>query len=118
MDAGGSLEECIVDMVNSVEDGSHPSSRFPVPDYYRLVTFMRWADYQIWQNRKTILSRHFHRAEVNRWLTNLCHDFQSEAPKRLIKVEESNDEKTKYVFKSYAASAPCSRPLVLLEENR
>ena len=43
-DAGGSLEECIVDMVNSVEDGSHPSSRFPVPDYYRLVIFMRWPD--------------------------------------------------------------------------
>ena len=37
VDAGGSLEECIVDMVNNVEDGSHPSSRFPVPDYYRFV---------------------------------------------------------------------------------
>ena len=37
VDAGGSVEECVVDMVNGVEDGSHPSSRFPVPDYYRLV---------------------------------------------------------------------------------
>ena len=64
------------------------------------------------------LNGRFRRAEVNRWLTKLCHDFQSEAPKRLIKAEESSDEKTKYVFKSYAASAPCSRPLVLLEENR
>lgn len=35
LDAGGSLEECVVDMVNSVEDGSHPSSRFPVPAYYK-----------------------------------------------------------------------------------
>ena len=43
MDAGGSLEECIVDMVNSVEDGSHPSSRFPVPDYYKLVIFHAMA---------------------------------------------------------------------------
>ena len=45
LDAGGSLEECIVDMVNSVEGGSHPSSRFPVPDYYRLVIFTRWVDF-------------------------------------------------------------------------
>ena len=35
LDAGGSFEECVVDMVNSVEDGSHPSSRFPVPAYHK-----------------------------------------------------------------------------------
>ena len=35
LEAGGSLEECVTEMVKGVEDGSHPSSRFPVPDYYR-----------------------------------------------------------------------------------
>ena len=46
----------------------------------------------------------------------MCRDLDSEVPKNLIRVEEScDDEKTKYVFKSYDASP---RPLVLLEENR
>ena len=52
-------------------------------------------------------------------MTNLCHELESEVPRRLIKVEEfCDDQKTKYVFKSYDASAQCSKPLVLLEENR
>ena len=51
----------------------------------------------------------------------MCHELESEVPRRLIKVEEfCDDEKTKYVFKSYDASAAaqCCKPLVLLEENR
>ena len=113
-DAGGSVEECVVDMVNSVEDGSHPSSRFPVPDYYRLVIKCLPPP-----NSTNSKLRRFYRAEVNRWLTNLCHELESEVPRRLIKVEEfCDDEKTKYVFKSYDASAQCCKPLVLLEENR
>ena len=61
--------------------------------------------------------RHLNRAEVNRWLIDLCHELESEVPERLIRVGEvCCDEKTKYVFKSYEAQS--GKPLVLLEENR